>query len=143
MPILCDITTIKAMMNEDRFRHYRTGIEHQDQQHWKLLSELSSLVQCLSDKEDDSMERLDKLVTHLDRHFIDESDHMRAIGYPYIDHHTSDHNKMVRRIREAVNQPSTYFASMRAHDLEEMFLEHITYYDMQYVDWEKNQRSVA
>lgn len=141
MLILCDESNIN-MMCEQRFRHYLVGNTEHDNQHWALLKQMDALVSAIKQKEPFDDLRIDML-SMLEVHFHAEDAYMSSIGYPYIAAHAEDHSRMVRRLDSMVNDATSggLGSIVAMHQLEDMFIQHITHHDQQYVEWYKNKAS--
>lgn len=130
------------MMSEQRFVHYRVGNVQQDQQHWDLLKQMDVLVDAIKHHQP-CADLIVTMVRMLSLHLCDETKIMESIEYPYIVAHTADHDRLVRRLTVLVDELSrgVFGSSVSIQHLETMFLDHITYHDMQYVEWVKTKAS--
>lgn len=130
------------MMSEQRFVHYQLGNAKHDRQHWELLKQMDALIDAIQHRKPCG-DLMGVILCMLDTHFQDENEFMSSIEYPYMAAHTADHNRMVQRLSSLVEESSrsTFGSVVSIQKLEDMFLDHITYHDMQYVEWYKKKAS--
>lgn len=75
-----------------------------DHQH-KELFEISKKLSLMNQRHVETKELkivLRELLIMINRHFSDEEAFMREIGYPYINHHTRIHRKIILEIEEII-----------------------------------------
>lgn len=130
------------MMSEQRFVHYRVGNTNHDQQHWDLLKQMDAMIEAIRHRRS-CAELLAVILSMLEIHFRHENEYMLSIDYPYRLAHMTDHERMVRKLAALVDESarSTFGSVVSVQKLEDMFLDHITYHDMQYVEWFKKKAS--
>ena len=127
------------MMHESRFTHYRTGIAEHDEQHWDLLMQMNQLVDTIQ-SHGDASRVFNKLLTSLSNHFEHEQQYMADVGFPYVKAHAVDHSRMIRELWHMIDRVvsgNSIAVHSTARQLEDVFVNHIDHFDMQYVEWAK------
>ena len=116
---------------------YSVGIESIDTQHKKLLGLINSLQPAVNYKTGEAFEReaLDELVDYTRTHFKFEEDLMEQNGYPDFTTHRAEHELMIARVGEVLNQyqQDRDTAMQNAIDfLRDWLINHINGTDQQY-----------
>ena len=116
---------------------YSVGIESIDTQHKKLLGLINSLQTAVNYKTGAAFEQeaLDELVDYTRTHFKYEEDMMEQNGYPDFTTHRAEHELMIARVEEVLNQyqQDKDTAMQNAIDfLQGWLINHINGTDKQY-----------
>ena len=116
---------------------YSVGIESIDLQHKKLLGLINSLQTAINYKTGEAFEReaLDELVDYTKTHFKFEEDMMEQNGYPDFTTHRAEHELLIARVGEVLNQyqQDRDTAMQNAIDfLRDWLINHINGTDQQY-----------
>lgn len=82
---------------------YKTGIDFVDEQHqvlFDIIREANNLVQekMLHDKYDEILDILDELHDYTEKHFRDEEDYMKRVGYPGLSQQKNAHSVFIDRL---------------------------------------------
>ena len=82
---------------------YKTGIDFVDEQHqvlFDIIREANNLVQekMLHDKYDEILDILDELHDYTEKHFRDEEDYMKKVGYPGLSQQKKAHSVFIDRL---------------------------------------------
>lgn len=128
------------MMTETRFVHYKVGNEQHDNEHWELFVQLNGIIDCIKQRQYHLIDA-DKIASNLLKHFAEEHEHMVKMGFPYIDSHAKDHQRMLKRLSYLVNEAHDQhflLVDMTARELENLFVDHIDHFDRQYADFERS-----
>lgn len=117
-----------------------TGDALVDRQH-RNIHELVRYLEAADDRPDEVMRVLDRLMEHVDCHFVTEEDLMRRSGYvgEEADEHIADHRKLAESARETVlrfrrgeltsTKPTVEFLrgwlALHVHDYDRTFIEFV------------------
>ena len=117
--------------------YYSVGEDSLDAQHKQIISMINDLYVAMeTGKENAERERLlDQMVKYTMSHFQREEQIMQACGYPDLENHKEEHDKMRRRTLAL----RTNLKLVTAHDLlsflKEWFIKHIQAEDKCYVPY--------
>lgn len=126
-------------MLTSQLQQCRLGVDVIDDEHFCLLAELHDLIDLVRSGEpyDDAVEDLKR---NLRAHFDREDVLMSQMKYPYIAAHLRDHNNLLELVDKFSNQvrigTSLAYSTMV---VENIFVDHITNFDSQYVDFMKRK----
>lgn len=128
------------MMTESRFVHYKVGNEQHDNQHWELFVQLNSIIGYIKQGQFHLVDA-DDIAAKLLKHFDEEYEHMAAMGFPYIESHAKDHQRMLKRLSQLINEAHNQhflLGDVTARELENLFVDHVDHFDRQYADFERS-----
>lgn len=127
-------------MTPERFVHYKVGVDCIDNEHYKMLTEMTDVVSTAKSGDVKlAKEKLEASFNSISEHFEREEKFMKAINYKFIDSHIESHRYILIKIREIINHLSEHGKMINdyARIFEDIFVGHIDYLDMQYADYIK------
>jgi hemerythrin-like metal-binding protein len=128
-------------MDKNRFKHYTTGIDFIDVEHWEMFELLNKVEEF---RKTDPIKaqmylRHFKDVSH--RHTMDEYNMMKQIGFPYAHVHETVHNTECLKVDCFLGDkllPAEFdIRNLQVRDLISYLAKHIDEQDMQYVPFYK------
>lgn len=127
-------------MMSSQFEQCRLGIDVIDDEHFRLLDELHSLIDLV--RNDEPYETaVSQLKIHLRDHFSHENRLMAEMNFPHLQTHLRDHEKLLQLVDKFAAQvrigTSLAYATMV---VENIFADHITNFDSQYVTFLKHKQ---
>lgn len=122
-------------MTQERFAHYRTGIEEIDRAHWDLFEQMNRCEKVVALKNTEhTLDELHTLRVMLRNHCLYEMQYMISIGYPWASGHSHEHDKLLSKMDRIIDRSiDGVVYSQLTTDLETIFVDHIDHSDMQYV----------
>jgi hemerythrin-like metal-binding protein len=118
-------------MTPERFKHYITGIEKIDKEHWRVFELFASIGQSSIDSSE--------LLALMKAHHTDEEQFMRDINYPYYESHIKAHEDLHTAVVNLCTK-STPSKSYAAGMVMEAYKHHIDWSDMQLSQFVQNSR---
>ena len=126
------------MMTLDRFAHYKVNNNRLDDDHYSILTGMDSLIELSKVDSVKALNKLSSLASELAHHFADEEAVLSRKGFPYLDSHRTDHQKLYARFMEINDhfrndKINPVFIKFAITDFEERFVYHIDNFDRQYI----------
>ena len=124
------------MITPERFVHYKTGIDVIDNDHYAILTAAGNVTRLLRSRDvPEANARLIELKMTLIDHMRKEENLMRGINYKWIDVHIRAHIKITQDLLlvQISDHMEPYKIESICFRLEDLFLNHIDYADLQYV----------
>jgi diguanylate cyclase (GGDEF)-like protein/hemerythrin-like metal-binding protein len=96
------IGALKIVWNKD----YLSGNSYIDQQHMDLVAIVNKLLQdvLLCDAGIDVTGQIRDILLHVAKHFSDEEEILRSIGYPEAEAHISEHNRLLQKCSDLLEK---------------------------------------
>lgn len=113
---------------------YNIGIEHVDELHRRMVH----LINCLVKDKCSSDEVLDELLELAQAHFVDEEKLMSDAGYPDLDQHRREHDRLLRIVQGArsdVRDRSLPYTPTMLACIRDDLLHHFLQTDRHYGDF--------
>lgn len=139
------------MISPERFRHYKTGNQLADDEHYKVLLLADDLMRSLQNwNEKCAHGECDKAIHFLNvlqEHINMEEIFMESVEFPYRQYHCQNHELLLRQIKTAIahyrNNPiAATLLAHQIHDVSDLLLTHIEQHDLQLHAWIKNKETV-
>lgn len=130
---------------------YKTGIDFLDEQHqalFDIIREANDLVQekSLHDKYDEILDILDELHDYTEKHFRDEEDYMKKVGYPGLSQQKKAHSVFIDRLVKLDIGDMDFIDEHQQEYLEDLIIylldwltHHILMEDKAIAKWVKNK----
>lgn len=109
-----------------------------DKEHYSLITNMDAVIALTKAGDTKSAHR--KFISLKDEllvHFEHEEKYMEDIGYPYLQAHKQNHKDIIAKI-DTIMQSFTHdkrVSDLSISMLEDLFVGHIDYQDMQYADY--------
>ncbi|MBT9523482.1 MAG: hemerythrin family protein [Dechloromonas sp.] len=115
---------------------FATSVEQHDEEHKHLFALLNGLHASVGTGERTSIGRsLDGLIAFVAQHFSAEEENMRKVGYPAIDQHLLEHDKLVKtciNLQQQFHAGHTDITEETTAFLRDWLKQHIPQVDRQY-----------
>jgi hemerythrin-like metal-binding protein len=123
-------------MNEARFAHYKTGIKMLDDEHWHLLMLMDDIHQLCRERFPNVSGltlAMEYLHGELRDHIAHEEAYMDDHAFKWVSAHKAEHITLNSKMTEltASIKPGSRLVDFVFGDLEDLFLNHIDYFDRQ------------
>jgi hemerythrin-like metal-binding protein len=127
-------------MLTSQLQQCRLGIDYIDDEHFRLLEELHNLIELVRSGEPYE-DAVNSLKRNIRAHFDREDALMTELKYPYINAHLRDHHNLLELVDKFSTQVrignSLAYATIV---VENIFADHITNFDSQYVDFMRRKQ---
>jgi len=118
-------------------KSWLSGNASLDQQHMHLVDIANAILQCVFSETEktDLKSHISDLISHAETHFRDEENILRAVGYPEIEAHTAEHNRLLQKCSSLLAKKNVYGISTAdilqciVHDL---VMQHMLHEDAKY-----------
>ena len=125
-------------MSPERFKHYVIGLEKFDEEHFSLFELAEAAVN--ETEKDKALEALNVFKATWVVHSSSEYRFMHEIGFPFLDLHIEEHNRIAESVEAAYREildlgvPEYSYKSPILPILEDI-LYHLDHFDLQYADF--------
>lgn len=128
------------MITPERFVHYKINIPNIDTDHYEILFQMSEISRHASiGNFDGAFDAVLLTKKEMTAHFTKEEAYMLAINFTFVNHHISEHATILQAIDSVIHKMSVtrnvYLVNALSNDLEILFINHIDYFDQQYVSF--------
>jgi hemerythrin len=127
--------TSTQLLDPDKTTVVYVGIPEIDAEHRQLISHYNALIQALDEGDDVTAFGLSfySLVFHVREHFSNEEWLMQSLGYPAIDRHKAEHQKLLATaddfLRSVLTRFEKYDCSAVAKYFKYWLFDHVMHHD--------------
>jgi hemerythrin len=136
------------MINPERFKHYKTGNQRADDEHYNVLLLADDLMRSLQNwnenRADVGCDKAIHFLNVLQEHINIEEIFMESTEFPYRQYHCQNHELLLRQIKIAIahyrdNPVAAILLAHQIHNVSDLILTHIEEHDLQLHTWIKTK----
>ena len=122
---------------------YNTNVKQFDEEHKKIVELINTMFQAMRDKSDKEVTAkvCADLLSYTQIHFKNEEQAMASVGYPYLEEHVAEHNRLKEKVEGFQVQTDEDFfrgATELYHFLRKWLVDHIQVVDKKYSSYLKD-----